>query len=466
MLFRGFPATIAVTLCIGTAALSLIAARHLSDAGVDTASHAAVIDSDSDDAPAATASDSAAGSLAPAPLSLQIRGPEVPVIEPVGFAVPPVQYQTVRVNRGDTFAGVLSRVGIASAERHAAVTALKKRFNPRTIRAGQEIALTIEPLGDEAGSIQLLGLTFESDPLHAVSLVRAPDGTFDASKEPLATHSDVVAASGTITSSLFVTGQRAGVPAAIIATMIRAYSWDVDFQRDIQPGDQFEIMYERFINDRGEVVRGGELLFAALTVSGRRHAIYRFTKADGTTEFYTDQGLGVRKALLRTPVDGARLSSGFGRRKHPILGYTKMHQGLDFAAPRGTPIFAAGDGVVKFAGRKGGYGKYVQIKHNGTYATAYAHMHRIAKGIRNGKRVKQGEKIGAVGTTGRSTGPHLHYEIIKNGRRINPLKVKTLESLRLVGRDLKRFHAHVTEQNLRFAALVDDAGVTVAAEEH
>jgi len=457
MLFRRIPATVAVTLCIGTAALTLIAGRNLLALGVDVESHAAATDG---------VLAAPVGSLTQPPLSLQISGPEVPVVEPEGFSASPIQYQTIRVQRGDTFAGVLSRIGIASSESHAAVTALKKRFNPRHIRAGQEIALTIEPLGDEAGSIQLLGMTFESDPLHEVSLVRAPDGTFDASKEPLATHSDVAAASGTIKSSLFLAGQRAGVPATVIATMIRAYSWDVDFQRDIHPGDQFEVMYERFLNGQGEVVRGGEVLYAALTLSGRHHAVYRFTKGNGSTEFYTEKGQSVRKALLRTPVDGARISSGFGRRKHPILGYTKMHKGLDFAAPRGTPIYAAGDGVVQFAGRKGSYGKYVRIKHNGTYSTAYAHMHRIAKGIRNGKRVKQGQKIGAVGTTGRSTGPHLHYEIVKNGRRINPLKVKTLESLRLAGKDLKRFRAHVAANNQQLAALLDNAEVAVAAEEY
>lgn len=458
MLFRGIPATIAVTLCIGTAALTLIASRHLSAVGVDTDSRPATAERNREPA--------AADALAPPPLSLQIRGPDVPMVEPEGFAVPPIRYQTVRVERGDTFAGVLSRVGVASAESHAAVTALKTRFNPRRIRAGQEIALTIEPLGDSSGSIQLLGLTFESDPLHAVSVVRAPDGSFDASKEPLATHDDVAAASGTIESSLFLAGQRAGVPAAVIATMIHAYSWDVDFQRDIRPGDRFEVMYERLLNDQGEVLRGGDLLYAALTLSGRRHAVYRFTKADGASEFYTEEGRSVRKALLRTPVDGARLSSGFGRRKHPILGYTKMHKGLDFAAPRGTPIYAAGDGVVKYAGRKGSYGNFVQIEHNGTYSTAYAHMHRIAKGMRGGTRVKQGQKIGTVGSTGRSTGPHLHYEIIKKGRRINPLSVKTLETLRLAGNDLKRFRAHVTEQNSQFATLVDDTAITATAEEY
>lgn len=457
MLFRGIPATVAVTVCIGAAAFALMASRQLS-----------IVDGDADGPGGAT---DRVALLTPAPLiypssDLQIRGPDIPVAEPEGFAVPPIRYQTVKIQPGDTFSGVLTRVGIGGAESNAVVSALKKRFNPRRIRAGQEIALTIEPLGDAAGSIQLLGLTFESDPLHEVSLVRAPDGSFDASKEPLATHSDVAAASGVITSSLFLAGQRAGVPASVIATLIRAYSWDVDFQRDIRRGDQFEVMYERFVNDRGELIRGGDVLYAALTLGGRRHAVYRFAKADGTTDFYTDKGHSVRKALLRTPVDGARLSSGFGRRKHPILGYNKMHKGLDFAAPRGTPIYAAGDGVVQFAGRKGSYGKYVQIRHNATYSTAYAHMHRIAKGIRNGKRVKQGQKIGAVGTTGRSTGPHLHYEIVKNGHRINPLTVKTLESLRLAGKDLKRFHAQMSEADQQFAALADDAAQTVASEEY
>lgn len=457
MLFRRIPAAVAVTLCVGTAAFVLIAGRQLSDASRAT-----------EDAVAAPERMAAltSGSLIYPTRDLQIRGPETPIAEPQGLTEPPVRYETIKVRRGDTFSGVLTRMGIAGAESNAAVEALKKSFNPRRIRAGQEIALTIEPLGDVNGSVQLLGLTFESDPLHEVSLVRAPDGTFDASKEPLATHSDVAAASGTITSSLFLAGKKAGVPASVIATLIRAYSWDVDFQRDIRRGDHFEVMYERFVDDEGELVRSGDVLYAALTLGGRRHAVYRFTKSDGHTDFYTEKGRSVRKALLRTPVDGARLSSGFGRRKHPILGYTKMHKGLDFAAPRGTPIYAAGDGVIKFAGRKGSYGKYVLIRHNGTYSTAYAHMHRIGKGIRQGKRVKQGQKIGSVGSTGRSTGPHLHYEIVKNGRRINPLKVKTLESLRLTGKNLDRFRAQVDAKHQQFAALVDDASVDVVSEEH
>ncbi len=457
MLFRGIPATVAVTICIGAGAMALVASRPLLAVGRDAES-------------GADASDRGLA-LTPRPLTnpslgLQIRGPDIPVPEEEGFSVPPIQRQTVKVRRGDTFSGLLSRVGIGGTDGNAAVAALKKHFNPRRIRAGQEIAVTLEPLGDKAGSIRLLGLTFESDPLHAVSLVRAPDGTFDASKEPLATQNDVAAASGTINSSLFLAGQKAGVPARVIATMIRAYSWDVDFQRDIQPGDRFEVMYERLLNDEGDLVRGGDVLYAALTLGGRRHAVYRFTTADGKTDFYTEKGRSVRKALLRTPVDGARLSSGFGRRRHPILGYTKMHRGLDFAAPRGTPIFAAGDGTVDFAGRKGGYGNYVQIKHNGTYSTAYAHMSRIAKGMRGGIRVKQGQRIGSVGSTGRSTGPHLHYEIIKKGSQINPLTVKTLETPQLAGKDLKRFRAHMSEKSQQFAALAGAADVAVASEEY
>jgi murein DD-endopeptidase MepM/ murein hydrolase activator NlpD len=457
MLFRGIPATIAVTACVAAAAMVLIASRPLRDAPGQPENAAVAADR-------LLALDP--GPLTRPPSTLQVRGPDMPVAETRGFAVQPIRYQTVRVERGDTFAGVLNRLGIGGDESSAAVAALKKHFNPRRIRAGQEIAITVEPLGNAEGSIQLLGLTFESDPLHEVSLIRAPDGTFDASRETMATRNDVAAAGGTINSSLFLAGRKAGVPASVIAKMIRAYSWDVDFQRDIQPGDRFEVMYERSVNDRGRVVRGGDLVYASLTLGGRRHAVYRFTTAGGKTDFYTEKGQSIRKALLRTPVDGARLSSGFGRRKHPILGYNKMHRGLDFAAPQGTPIFAAGDGVVKFAGRKGGYGNYVRIEHNGTYSTAYAHMHRIAKGARPGQRVKQGEKIGYVGSTGRSTGPHLHYEIIKNGTQINPLSVKTLDTPQLVGRDLDRFHAHIAETGREFAALSDAPDITVAAESH
>jgi murein DD-endopeptidase MepM/ murein hydrolase activator NlpD len=190
-------------------------------------------------------------------------------------------------------------------------------------------------------------------------------------------------------------------------------------------------------------VRGGEVLFASLKLRGRQVHAYRYEHADGTTGYYDIDGRSLRKWLMRTPIDGARLSSGFGPRRHPILGYNRMHRGVDFAAPTGTPIYAAGDGVLTKAGRKGSYGNYIQIRHNDEFSTAYAHMSRFADGIKKGARVRQGQIIAYVGSTGRSTGPHLHYEVLQNGQQINPMSIKPQNAARLAGTDLERFRRQI-----------------------
>ena len=183
------------------------------------------------------------------------------------------------------------------------------------------------------------------------------------------------------------------------------------------------------------------MLYATLILGGKRIELHRFTPESGRTDYFGPDGQSVRKTLMRTPIDGARISSGFGRRKHPVLGYTKMHRGTDFAASRGTPVYAAGDGVIERSSRNGAYGNYIRIRHNGTYKTAYAHLNGYAKGIRSGARVKQGQVIGYVGTTGRSTGPHLHYEVHVNGKQVNPRKIKMPSGEKLKGKDLEAFAA-------------------------
>ncbi|MEE3095102.1 MAG: peptidoglycan DD-metalloendopeptidase family protein, partial [Pseudomonadota bacterium] len=256
-----------------------------------------------------------------------------------------------------------------------------------------------------------------------------------------------------IDTSLYVAGVNAGLRQATLAKLIQAFSFDVDFQRDIRRGDAFNVMYEEYRDEDGAVVKSGDILVAELTSSGKTSRLYRFETKDGFTDFYDAKGQSVRKALLRTPIDGARISSSYGMRRHPILGYNKMHKGLDFAARRGTPIFAAGNGLVEYAGRNGGYGKYVRIRHNSTFKTAYAHMHRYGKGIRKGRRVKQGQIIGYVGSTGRSTGPHLHYEVHKNGRQVNPRSIKLPSGRKLKGRELRTFKAHMAALEKQYAAL-------------
>ena len=244
-----------------------------------------------------------------------------------------------------------------------------------------------------------------------------------------------------IRSSLYEAAQQAGIPIGLLGEIVRAYSYDVDFQRDIQPGDTFEILFDRTVTEKGEVVRDGAVIYAALTLSGKTMKIYRYGDTGNAEDYFNEKGECVRKALLKTPIDGARITSGFGMRKHPILGYSRMHRGVDFAASTGTPVFAAGDGAVDTAGPFGTYGNYIRLRHNPTYSTAYAHLSRIAKGMRKGKSVRQGEVIGYVGTTGASTGPHLHFEVIKDGEQINPVSVKFASGRALAGKDWKRFTA-------------------------
>lgn len=252
------------------------------------------------------------------------------------------------------------------------------------------------------------------------------------------------------------------LPTETLMQVLRAYSYDVDFQRDIQPGDSIEVLYEEKIDEQGEVVASGNVLFAALHTNGRSLRIYRHETGNGGTGFYNAKGESVRKALMVTPIEGARLSSGYGMRKHPILGYNKMHEGLDFAASTGTPIMAAGDGVVEYAGRRGSYGNYVRIRHPNQYKTVYAHLSGYAKNIKSGARVEQGQTIGYVGSTGRSTGPHLHYEVLYAGAPINPSKMDTKPGRSLEGEELQRFMLAKAELEELYASLEDATKLAVA----
>ncbi len=348
--------------------------------------------------------------------------------------------ETVTVRAGDSLAALLTRRGVTREDAHAAIAALGGVFNPKSIRTGQDIELAFTaPVGGETvAAPRFEGFAFAPDYSRRIEVARA-DAGFSAGEWPAELIRVAVRAAGTIDSSLYVAGTRAGIPARVMAELIRVYSYDVDFQRDIQSGDAFEVVFEAVRNDEGKTVHGGAIQYAALTLSGVRKTVYRHATLDGHADYFNDKGESVRKALLRTPIDGAKLSSGFGKRMHPILGYTAMHRGVDFAAPLGTPIYAAGDGTIAAAEFNGAYGKYVRIRHNGQYATAYAHMSRFGKSIAAGKRVRQGDVIGYVGSTGRSTGAHLHYEILIGGKQTNPLKVKMPVGPKLEGKELARF---------------------------
>jgi len=358
----------------------------------------------------------------------------------------------IEVGPGDTLMALLTREGVERGDAHQAVEALTTVFSPKGLRPGQQIKLTFTTgediwaaAGEEPEPPQLVLLALQPSVDQNVHVVLDDSGTFQAAavERPLAV--EIQGQRGTIDDSLFASADAAGVPIPTLIELIRLFSYDVDFQREIQPGDGFEVLYEAYYDENGELAKTGRILFASLTLSGKPFELYAYTPDSGIEDYFDPRGQSVRKALLKTPVDGARISSKFGMRKHPILGYSKMHKGVDFAVPTGTPIYAGGDGVVEVAGWNGGYGKYVRLKHNGTYKTAYAHMSKIAKGLAKGDRVKQGEVIGYVGSTGQSTGPHLHYEVMVDGKQVNPLDIKLPAGETLAGKDLESFKALVAE---------------------
>lgn len=378
-------------------------------------------------------------------------GAEVPAIadmadnaaasEPDAVVERPALDHVVTARRGDTLIDILTRAGVHRREAHEVASALRPVYDPRKLGAGDMVTLTFTDGTDPKAAGELVILRLDAAYDREAGVRRGADGSFAAFAVDKAIDFRLARTSGTIRSSLYADGVAAGVPAKVMAAMIRLFSYDVDFQRDLQPGDRFDILFERHFAADETPVRDGEIVYAALTLGGNPIGLYRYDGPGGDLDYYTRSGDSVRKTLLRTPIDGARLSSGFGMRAHPILGFSVMHKGVDFAAPAGTPIYAAGDGVVEVAGSQGTYGNIVRIRHANGVATAYGHMNSFARGLQRGLAVKQGQVIGTVGTTGRSTGPHLHYEVLKAGHQVNPLSVQMQAGRKLMGRERDRFRA-------------------------
>ena len=344
-----------------------------------------------------------------------------------------------KVRRGDTIKKVLTRHGIAPQEAEYAIHALTKVYNPRRLKPGVEIFLQLQPAVKDGDRRTLLSIDFVANPELDVSVLRNGNGKFHAETYKRVLTPQLAFSKAAIKSSLYEAGLDAKVPHAILADMVNLYSFEVDFQRDVQRGDSFEVIFQHMLDESGDPVRSGDIMVASMTLSGKTRTLYRFKTKTGQFDYYDEKGESAKRRLLRTPTDAVRISSRFGRRKHPILGYTRMHRGIDFAAPSGTPIYAAGNGRIEKIGWAGAYGKYIRIRHNGSFKTAYAHMRRFARGLKVGSRVKQRQIIGYVGSTGRSTGPHLHYEVIRDGRQINPQKLKLAAGHTLRGGELKRF---------------------------
>jgi len=352
---------------------------------------------------------------------------------------------TVRIEKGDTLESVLRDMDFVPDEIRKAAAALKPVLKGARLPVGETITLQVQAPQESDGKPTLQALVIRPEARREIALERGADGSFNARQRTFEVVPKLVRASGVVKGSLRGSADAAGIPPSVLAEMLRAFSWDVNFQYDVKGGDRFAVLIEQSYTTDGRLVSPGRVLWAQLTTGGGKNTynVYRFKPERGAEFFYYGNGQSVVKSLLRTPMGLNRLSSGFGMRSHPILGFTAMHTGVDFAAAYGTPILAAGAGTVVAAGPYGGYGNWVKIDHGGGMATGYAHMARYAPGIRPGARVHQGQVVGFVGSTGMSTGPHLHYELHQKGRPVNPLTARATQRAGLSGKDLERFRALV-----------------------
>ncbi len=339
-----------------------------------------------------------------------------------------------RVSSGETFDSILKEYSISDLEISEIKKKISKKFDLNKLNTKQKIKFVV----NQSENI-IKEFIFQISNTEKIYLTRnSKTDEFNQKIMVTKLKKKILYKENVILQSLYKSAIEKRIPANVIVDFAGIYGFQVDFQRDIRKKDSFQILYEVFTNDNGKVVENGNIIFANLKLSGQNIPLYYFDKKNSEGH-YDKNGKSIKKALMKTPINGARLSSSFGMRKHPIDGFNKMHRGTDFAAPMGTPIMASGDGVIKKAGWCGGGGNCVVIKHNTTYQTVYAHMSKFANGIRNGVRVKQGQTIGYVGSTGKSTGPHLHYEVIFNGKRINSQTLKLPSGKILKGEDRKLF---------------------------
>jgi murein DD-endopeptidase MepM/ murein hydrolase activator NlpD len=350
----------------------------------------------------------------------------------------------VKLQRGETLEAAVRRAGVGPAEAQLAVAMLSKAMDTVHLKAGLAIDAAIaqpRAAGAGRGEARLIGLSLRTGPASAITISRSFDGALRLRQLDEKLRDETAVADGAIEGSLYESAERIGATPAITAEVAKLFSHRLDFQRDIQPGDAFKLIFERKVTEAGRTVEAGDLQYAEL------HGVkfYRFARGNDI-EYFDEFGKNIKGFLLHTPVDGARITSLFGMREHPILGYTRAHQGIDFGAGTGTPILAAGDGVVAQAGPWGGYGNWLRIRHAEGWDTGYGHISRYAAGIHPGVHVHQGQVVAYVGATGLATGPHLHYEIWKNGQRVNPIGAKVPQGTVLAGVDLARFNdqkAHI-----------------------
>ena len=336
------------------------------------------------------------------------------------------------VKKNDTFSKIIDPYFDNKYIKNLIIENLKKEFDLRTLKIGQYIYLY------QNNQNMIVKIMFPID-FDTDIILKIESNDVILSKEETKASREMGSKEFIIYSSLYSDGIKAGIPLPILTQAIKLYSFDIDFQRDIKKNTKLEISFEKFYNSKSKKTKYGNIEYINLIIENKELEYFLFETDEGFYDYFNSDGKNVKKSLLKTPIDGARLSSNFGMRKHPILGYNKLHKGVDFAAKNGTPIYAGGNGVIEFAGNNGGYGKYIRIRHNNEYKTAYAHLSKFNKGITKGARVNQGNIIGFVGSTGNSTGSHLHYEIIYQTKQINPMTMKLPSGKILKGDELKQF---------------------------
>lgn len=344
--------------------------------------------------------------------------------------------KTLTVGRGDTLMSLFAKVGTEPSEATDIIDALAPIFAATDLHPGQELRFTLVPAPSDTGQMEPAKVSIFDKDSHLATVVRNRQGDYVASTE--ATGNDVKTPQASTRATLYTAFYHAAIeqhiPADTILKLLRVHSYDVDFKQKVKPGDAFEMFF-----DGGNDDEVGELLYTSMTIDGQQRKFYRFRTPDDVVDYYDEQGDSAKKFLMRNPVKGGRFTSGFGDRRHPLLKYMRMHTGVDWAAPAGTPILAAGDGTVEQVGGKGGYGNYVRLRHANGFATAYGHMLRYAPGLVPGVAVKQGQIIGYVGSTGLSTGPHCHFEVLVNNNFVNPMTIQVPRGLQLSGRQLAEF---------------------------
>ena len=346
------------------------------------------------------------------------------------------KYKKIRhkIKAGETFDKILKDYSIEKKEIDKIKNSLKNKVDINKLSTKQNIQFSLDKTNNK-----ITEFIYQISNTQKIYLKRNfEEDDFKESMVTIKLDKEIIYKENIILQSLYKAATDENIPANIVIEFARIYGFQVDFQRDIKKQDKYQIMYEVFLNEKNQIMETGEILYANLKLSGQDNDLYYFDNEESEGH-YDKNGRSVKKALMKTPINGARLSSPFGMRKHPIDGFNKMHKGTDFAAPMGTPIMASGDGVIKKAGWCGGGGNCVKIRHNSTYQTVYAHMSKFARGIKNGVRVKQGQTIGYVGSTGKSTGPHLHYEVIVNGKKVNSQKLKLPSGKVLKDKERKLF---------------------------